>query len=116
MAPTSLLGMKTTTTPYGRQAVEQGYPFHGAELAASIKGVSYSARVSVHTPAHYQKAKKAVKIAFEKQLAGAGYSLVEILGTCPTNWQLDPLQSLEFIEMEMTKEFPLGEFKNGAAG
>ncbi len=112
MAPTSLLGMKTTTTPYGRQSAEQGYPFHGAELAASIKGVAYSARVSVHTPAHYQKAKRAVTIAFEKQLAGAGYSLVEILGTCPTNWQLDPLQSLEFVEKEMVREFPLGEFRN----
>lgn len=112
MAPTSLPGMKTTTTPYGRQSNEQGFPFHGAELAASMKGVAYSARVSVHTPAHYQKAKKTVRVAFEKQLSGAGYSLVEVLGTCPTNWRLDPIRSLEFVEKEMMKEFPLGEFKN----
>jgi len=112
MAPTSLIGMKTTTTPYGRDPNTQGFPFHAPEIAAQIKGTAYSARVSVHTPANRTKAKKALKIAFEKQIAGIGFSIVEFLGACPPNWHLDPLECLTFIDEQMIKEFPLGEFKN----
>lgn len=112
MAPTTLVGMRSTTTPGGRDAATTGYPFHGAELAASMKGVAYSARVSVHTPANYQKAKKAVKIALQKQMEGAGYGFVEFLSACPANWALSPLECLQFIEDRMIPEYPLGEFKN----
>ena len=86
MAPTTLLGMQTTTTPYKRDADLAGFPLHAAELAASMKGVAYSARWTVHTPANYQRAKRSIEIAFQKQMEGIGYSLVEILCGCPTNW------------------------------
>ncbi len=112
MAPTTLLGMRSTTTPLGREAGKQGYVLHVAELAASMKGVAYAARCSLHTPSNYQRAKKAMKIAFEKQMKGIGYGFVELLSACPTNWGLSPLDSLKFIEEKMIVEFPLGELKN----
>jgi 2-oxoglutarate ferredoxin oxidoreductase subunit beta len=97
LAPTTLMGMKTTTTQEGRTQ-EHGFPFHGAELAAHMKAVSYSARVSVHTPANFRN--------------GAGYSFVEFLSACPSVWGMSPIESVEYIEEHMTKEFELGEFKN----
>ena len=112
MAPTTLLGMRTSTTPTGRDPRTTGFPLHIAELAASFKGTAYSARVSVHTPACYQQAKKAFRTAIEKQMDGVGYSLVEFISACPVNWGLDPIESLGFIEDKMIIEFPLGEFKN----
>ncbi len=112
MAPTTLSGVRTTTSPYGRDPVVSGFPFHAAELAAIMEGTAYSARVSVHTPANRQRAKKAVKTAFQKQLDGVGFSLVEILCACPANWELTPVESLKFIEEKMIPIFPLGEFKN----
>ena len=112
MAPTTLLGMRTTTTTQGRDPKITGFPFHGAELAASMKGTAYSARMSVHTPANRQKAKKALKTAFEKQIAGVGFSIVEFLSACPVNWHLGPKECLDFIENQMIAEYPLGEFKN----
>jgi len=112
MAPTTLVGMKTTTTVYGRDPKITGYPFHGAELAASMKAVAYSARCSVHTPVNYQQTKKALKMAFQKQLDGIGYGFVEILSACPANWGLSPVDCLKFISEEMIVEYPLGEFKN----
>jgi 2-oxoglutarate ferredoxin oxidoreductase subunit beta len=111
LAPTTLMDMKTTTTQDGRKP-EHGFPFHGAELAAHMKSVAYSARVSVHTPANFRKAKKALKIAFQKQLDGAGYSFVEFLSGCPSVWGMTPIESVEYIEEKMIKEFELGEFKN----
>ncbi len=111
MAPTTLIGMKTTTSQEGR-AIQDGFPLHGAELAAHMKGISYSARVSVHTPANFKKAKKALKTAFQKQVDGAGYSFVEFLSACPSVWGMSPVESSKYIEEEMTKEFELGEFKN----
>ena len=112
MAPTTLLGMRTSTTPYGRDPTNDGFPFHAPEIAAMMKGTAYAARVSVHTPANRQRAKKALKTAFEKQIAGVGFSIVEFLAACPPNWHLDPVECLSFIEEKMSKEFPLGEFKN----
>lgn len=112
MAPTTLLGMRTTTTPEGRDPQTTGFPFHGAEIAASMRGTAYSARVSVHTPLNYQRAKKALKTAFQKQIEGVGYSIVEFLAACPPNWRLSPEECLGFIEEEMLAEYPLGEFKN----
>lgn len=112
MAPTTLLGMRTTTTPEGRDPLLTGFPLHGAELVASMKGVAYSARVAVHTAAAYQKAKKAVMTAFQKQIDGVGYGFVEFLSACPSNWGMQPLECLTFIENDMIAEYPLGEFKN----
>lgn len=112
MAPTTLLGMKTTTTPEGRKADPQGYPLHVAELAAWTKGVVYSARWTVHTPANFRRAKQAIKAAFQKQLEGAGFSLVELLCACPTNWALSAVDCLKYIDEQMIAEYPLGEFKN----
>jgi 2-oxoglutarate ferredoxin oxidoreductase subunit beta len=112
MAPTTLLGMPTTTTTEGRDPVLSGYPFHGAELAAFVKGVAYSARVSVHTPANFRRAKRAVRTALQKQIHGIGYGFVEFLSACPASWRLTPLECLTFIEDRMIAEYPLGEFKN----
>ena len=112
MAPTTLLGQVTTTTPEGRDPVAAGYPLHVAELAATMKGVAYSARVTVHTPANYTKAKKAVKLALQKQIYGIGYSFVEFLSACPAAWRMDPKECIAFINDEMVPEYPLGEFKN----
>lgn len=112
MAPTTLLGMKTTTTPMGRELKTTGYPLHIPELAATMKGVSYSARCTVHTPANFQKARKALKTAFQKQIDGIGYSLVEFVSACPPGWGLNPLDCLDFISEKMLEEYPLGEFKN----
>ena len=111
LAPTTLMGMKTTTTQEGRTAAE-GFPFHGAELAAHMRSVAYSARVSVHTPGNFKKAKKALATAFQKQLDGAGYSFVEFLSACPSVWGMTPVESVEYIREQMTKEFELGEYKN----
>lgn len=115
MAPTTLLGMRTTTTPEGRDPRSQGFPLHVAELAASMRGVAYSARCTVHTPAHYQRAKRAVTMAFNKQLEGIGYGFVEFISACPPNWGLNPLDCLKFIDEKMIPEYPLGEFKNVAS-
>ncbi len=112
MAPTTLIGQVTTTTPAGRTSEVSGYPLHVAELAAMMKGVAYSSRVTVHTPANFKKAKKAVKKALEKQIDGIGYGFVEFLSACPSSWRMTPKQGLEFIEEKMIAEYPLGEFKN----
>lgn len=112
MAPTTLLGMRTPTTPQGRDPYTTGFPFHGAELAAGIKGTAYAARVSVHTPAQRQQAKKALTRALTKQIQGVGFGLVEFLSACPPNWHLDPVECLNFIQEKMIAEYPLGEFKN----
>ena len=112
MAPTTLLGMKTTTTPIGREIKTSGYPLHVPELAATMKGVAYAARWTVHTPANFQKAKKSLKIAFQKQIDGIGYGIVEFISACPPGWKLKPLECLDFISERMLEEYPLGEFKN----
>jgi 2-oxoglutarate ferredoxin oxidoreductase subunit beta len=112
MAPTTLIGQKTTTTPGGRDAMTDGYPVHVAELAATFRGVKYSARGSLTSPANYQRTKKHIKIAFQKQLDHVGLSFVEILSACPANWHLTPVESLKWIEEKMIPEFSLGEFKN----
>lgn len=111
MAPTTLIGQRTVTTPRGRKPETEGYPLHAAELAATFRGTMYSARGSVHNAAQYQKTKKYIKTAFKNQLEGIGYSFVEVLCTCPPNWRLDPVASLKRIENEVMAEFPLGEFK-----
>jgi len=110
MAPTSLVGMKTTTSPYGRNADSEGYPIHVCELLQNLKGVAYLERVSLLTPRDIITAKKAIKKAFTAQVRGLGYSLVEIVSTCPTNWGLSPVESLEWAKQKMLPEFPLKVF------
>ncbi len=112
MAPTSLMGQRTSTTPEGRTEEMGGLPLHTAELAAGLDGVAYSARGALHSPKHYQQTRKYVKRAFQKQLDRVGYGFVEIISACPTVWRKTPRESLRYIEEEVIKEFPLGEFKN----
>jgi 2-oxoglutarate ferredoxin oxidoreductase subunit beta len=112
MAPTTLMGQKTTTTPSGRDAASSGYPVRVAELAATFRSVAYSARGALTTPANYQRTKKYIKTAFQKQVDHTGLGFVEVLAACPPNWHLSPVESLKWIEEKMIPEFPLGEFKN----
>lgn len=116
MAPTSLLEQVTTTSPYGRKKEIQGYPIKIAEMLATIDGAAYIARVSVHNPAGVMRTKRAIRKAFEVQLQGLGFSLVEVLSTCPTNWGLSPVEATRWIEQRMIPQFPLGEFKDLTKG
>ncbi len=110
MAPTTLPGQRTTTTPRGRSREEGGYPLKVCELLSTIDGVAYLARQALTTPARIRAAKKAIRNAFEAQLAGAGLSLVELLSTCPTFWHMDPAQAIQWVEDRMIAYFPIGEF------
>jgi 2-oxoglutarate ferredoxin oxidoreductase subunit beta len=112
MAPTSLPGMKTTSSPSGRNVRLAGYPIKVCELIAQIDGATYVARRSLHNPAEIRKAKKAIRQVFENQVKGVGFSLVELLSSCPTNWDMTPIEALKWIEAEMVPVYPLGEFKN----
>ncbi len=112
MAPTTLVGQKTTTTPKGRDAASEGGPLHMAEMMAGLDGVVYSARCALDSVAHVREAKKAIKKAFEAQCGNHGYGFVELLSGCPTNWRMDPLQANEHIAKAMIPAFPLGEYKN----
>ena len=111
IAPTTLIGQKTTTSVNGRNVERDGYPFRVTEVIANLPGTAYAARSSVHIPAHIAKAKKYIKRAFQAQLKGLGYSLVEILSMCPINWHLNPVDSVRWIEEKMMPYYPEGEFK-----
>ncbi len=108
MAPTTLLGQITTTSPYGRKAESEGYPIRMSEMLSTLEGVAYIERVSVHDIKHINQAKKAIKKAFEYQIAGKGFSMVEVLSTCPTNWGMTPTESLEWVKDNMIPYYPLG--------
>lgn len=110
MAPTTLLNQVTTTSPFGRNSKEHGFPIRVSEMLATLEGPAYIERVSLHDIKHIKKAKEAVKKAFKVQLAGKGFSMVEILSTCPTNWGLDPIESIKRIEKELIPHYPLGVF------
>ena len=112
MAPTTISGQVTSTTPFGRDPQKAGYPIHVAELLATFPGVVYSARWAFNSVANYQRAKKSVKLAFQKQMDGVGYSFVELITACPAGWKKSPPQAFKWIEEELLKEYPLGEFKN----
>lgn len=113
MAPTTILGQVTTTTPQGRQSNGQGFPLQMSEILAILPGAIYVERCSVYNPAQINNTKKAIKHAFELQMNGAkGLSLVEVLSPCPTYWHMSPARSMEWIEKEMTKVFPLGKLKD----
>ena len=111
MAPTTLPGQKTATTPEGRDVLVQGYPLKISELLARLPAVKYVERVSIFSPAEIIKAKKAIRLAFQNQINNVGFSLVEILSACPTYWGMSPVKAMQWIREEMVKEFPLGRIK-----
>ncbi|MEA3369256.1 MAG: thiamine pyrophosphate-dependent enzyme [Candidatus Ratteibacteria bacterium] len=113
MAPTTILGQKTTTSPFGRDKKREGFPLKITEMLKTLDGVVFLSRESVHRPANIIKAKKALKKAFQNQIDEKGFSLVEILASCPTNWKLSPRESIAWMEKEMIKTFPLGIIKEG---
>ena len=111
MAPTTLPGMKTSSSPKGRDVETQGYPIRVAEMLATLDGAGYSVRRSLHNPASIRTAKKAIRTAFEAQVHGLGFSMVELLSTCNTNWGMTPVDSLKWLEEHMIPAFPLGDYK-----
>lgn len=111
MAPTTLPGMQTTSSPNGRDVELQGYPIRMSEVLAQLSGASYIVRRSVHDPGNINKTKKAIKTAFQVQMHQAGFSLVEVLSSCPTNWGLTPEAALKFVKERMIPYYPLGDYK-----
>lgn len=111
MAPTTLPGQKTTTSVNGRDVETQGYPIRVAELLSSLDGVSYMVRRSLHDPKNIRMAKKAIRLAFETQVRGLGFSMVELLSTCPTNWNMTPAQAQLWLAEKMLPYYPLNDFK-----
>ena len=111
MAPTTLPGQVTTSSPRGRDILLHGNPIHMPEMLALMPGVAYAARRSMHSVAEVKKAKKAIRLAFETQLQGLGLAIVEILSSCPTNWHMHADESLAFIRDQMVPAYPLGDFK-----
>ena len=114
MAPTTLPGQKTTTTPYGRDISKDGAPFKMAELLANFEGVAFSARVALNTPKNTFLAKIAILNAFKYQVENRGFAFVEVLAACPTNWGLSPRKANDRVAHELISYFPLGTFKNNA--
>ena len=112
MAPTTLVGQKATTSPYGRDAALVGFPIRVSEMLATLDGAVYIERVTVNTAANVRKAKAAIKKAFQAQINGDGFTMVEVLSTCPTNWGLHPVEALKWLEDNMIPYYPLGNFKN----
>jgi 2-oxoglutarate ferredoxin oxidoreductase subunit beta len=111
MAPTTLPGQKTTSSPYGRDVEQTGFPVRMAEVLATMEGTSYSVRRSLHDPKNIRLAKKAIRTAFEVQKRGLGFAMVELLSTCPTNWGIPPLEALKWLDEHMIPTFPLGDYK-----
>ena len=112
LAPTTLVGMKAATAPKGRDPKENGYPMHMCEILGQLKAPVYLERCSCNTPQNVIKTKKAIKKAFRNQIDGKGFSMVEIVTSCPTNWGMDPLGALDFLEEKMLVEFPLGVYRD----
>jgi 2-oxoglutarate ferredoxin oxidoreductase subunit beta len=111
MAPTTLPGQKTTSSPNGRDVETQGYPVRAAELLATLEGTSYSVRRSLHDPKGIRNAKRAIRTAFEVQQRGLGFSMVELLSICPTNWGMSAINAMHWIEEKMIPFYPLGDYK-----
>lgn len=112
MAPTTLIGMKASTAPKGRIAEEHGYPMHMCEIMNQLTAPAYLERISCNTPQNVMKTKKAIRKAFQNQLDGKGFSMVEIVTSCPTNWGMNALAALDYIEEKMLPEFPLGVIRD----
>ncbi len=116
MAPTTLPGQITQTTPYGRDPYTQGYPLKMCEIISQVTGASYVERCALDTVAHIKAAKSAVKKAFTYQIENGAYSFVELLSACPTNWGMEPVEAVKRIGTEMTEYFPLGVFLDKIGG
>ncbi|MBQ2749698.1 MAG: 2-oxoglutarate oxidoreductase [Clostridia bacterium] len=112
MAPTTLPGQVTTTTPYGRDIKANGHPIRVCEMLATLSGTAYAERVALNNVKNVMAAKRAIKKAFEYQLAGKGFSIVELLSTCPTNWGLAPTDAMKWLEDNMLPYYPLGVYKD----
>ncbi len=115
MAPTTLPGQVTTTSPYGRDTDLCGFPVKVSEMLSQLDGPAFIQRVSTHDVRNVIAAKRAIKKAFELQIAGAGFTLVEVLSTCPTNWGLTPRESMKWLEEKMLPQYPLGVYKEAKA-
>ena len=111
MAPTTLPGQKTTSSPSGRDVEQMGFPLRMCELLSSLYGAGYVVCRSLHDPKNIRLAKKAIRMAFETQVRGLGFSMVELLSSCPTNWGLQPIEALRWIEEHMVPYYPLQDFK-----
>lgn len=116
MAPTTLPGQVTQTTPYGRDTNTAGYPVRVCEMLSTLSGVALAQRVTVDTVPHVKEAKKAIKKAFQNQIDGKGFSIVEVLSTCPTNWGLTPVEALDWLRENMMPYYPLGVYKDVEEG
>ena len=116
MAPTTLVGQKTTTSPYGRDEAWCGKPLRVSEMLATIEGSAYIERVALNNNANIIRAKKAIRKAFECQMSGKGFSMIEILSTCPTNWGLSPVEAMKWLEDNMIPYYPLGVYKDVEEG
>jgi len=116
MAPTTLLGQKSTTSQTGRKPGQSGFPMRVSELLATLDGAVYVERVALNSPANINKAKKAVQKAFDVQEKKLGFSFVEFVSTCPTNWGLSPIAAMDFLKEQMLPFYPLGVFKSPEGG
>lgn len=110
MAPTTLPGQVTQTTPFGRDTATAGFPIRVCEMLSTLDGVTFAERVAVHDVPHIKKAKAAIKKAFQVQMGQKGFSIVEVLSTCPTNWGLTPVEALSWLKDNMIPYYPLGNF------
>jgi 2-oxoglutarate/2-oxoacid ferredoxin oxidoreductase subunit beta len=111
MAPTTLPGQVTKSSPTGRDVSRQGHPIQTAELLSTLAGAAYVVRRSLHNAREVRRAKKAIRTAFEVQKSGLGFSLVELLSTCPTNWGMSPVEARDWVEERMLTYYPLGDYK-----
>ena len=111
MAPTTIPGQVTQTTPYGRDPAVNGYPVRMCEMIAALDGTALAQRVSADSVPHIREAKAAIKKGFENQLEGKGFSIIEVLSTCPTNWGMTPSEAMERLRREMIPYYPLGIYK-----
>jgi len=116
MAPTTLIEQKTSTSPYGRKRATAGDPIKVSEMLATIPSAAYIERVSAHDAPHIMKAKKAIKKAFEYQIAGKGFSMVEVLAACPIGWNVPPVEAARFVATDLMPYYPLGVYRDEPAG
>ncbi len=116
MAPTTLPGQVTTTSPYGRDVNHCGYPVHVCEMLSTLNGPAYIERVSVHDVPNVKKAKSAIQKAFQLQMEGRGFTMVEVLSSCPTNWGKTPKEALEWVKSDLIPAYPLGVYKDVTKG
>lgn len=116
MAPTTLVGQRATTSPLGRDPKTEGYPMKMCEIISGLEAPAYVARFALNTPQNIRKAKQGIRKAFEIQMGGGGFTFVELLSNCPTNWGLTPEKSLKWMEENTIPQFPLGEYKTPKEG